>query len=145
MASASSAVQPSPRASTRAASGRPWRTAPSAARRAAEVSSCPGRRVMRASACCTAPSSDSPRASPWTMTANAPHGQNTRGVAVGLRGAFEGELQDELRLPPDEQPEGRRTHDGAAALGRGVLRLVQGPHTVVAETGQAGPAGARRE
>lgn len=63
------------------------------------------------------------------------------GVAVALCGALDGQLEDELRLPADEQPERRGAHHRAAPLGVGVLRRVQGAHRAVGEAGQAGPAG----
>lgn len=74
------------------------------------------------------------------------HGEGTRGeqgggMAVGLGGALDGQLQHELGLPADEQSERGGAADRRRVVRGGVLGPVEGPHDGVAEAAQALPGG----
>lgn len=68
-------------------------------------------------------------------------GEQGGGVTVGLGGAFDGQLEDELRLPPDQQPERGGPGEGRRVACGGVLGPVEGAHRGVAEPGEAFPGG----
>ena len=131
-----------PPAPATAAPGGP-RPAPGAARRSSPRGR--GRPPAAPGPAARRPSSASPRASAVHDDREGARREVAAGVAVGLGRALHRELEDQLRLPADQQSEGRRAHHRAAALGLGVLRLVQRAHPVVAQSDQAraarGPAG----